>query len=52
MHKILYKKGKKILTLLRIFSRTLYVRHLDNNICEEELKTRYGKFGHILVDDG
>uniref|UniRef100_A0A183CC03 RRM domain-containing protein n=1 Tax=Globodera pallida TaxID=36090 RepID=A0A183CC03_GLOPA len=29
-------------------SRTLYVKHLDNAITEEELKTRYGKFGHIL----
>uniref|UniRef100_A0A914GR31 Msx2-interacting protein n=1 Tax=Globodera rostochiensis TaxID=31243 RepID=A0A914GR31_GLORO len=29
-------------------SRTLYVKHLDNAITEEELKIRYGKFGHIL----
>jgi hypothetical protein len=30
-------------------SRTLYIKHLDTNINEEELKTRYSKFGHILV---
>jgi hypothetical protein len=30
-------------------SRTLYIKHLETNITEEELKTRYEKFGHILV---
>jgi len=30
-------------------SRTLYVKHLETNTTEEDLKLRYGKFGHILV---
>lgn len=32
-------------------SRTLYIKHLETNITEEELKARYGKFGHILVGE-
>jgi hypothetical protein len=30
-------------------SRFLYIKHLETNITEEELKGRYGKYGHILV---
>lgn len=30
-------------------SRTLYVKYLETNTTEEDLKLRYGKFGHILV---